>query len=895
MKPGKYRIGIRTHSEQDTVLSNEITVVKSSVEPATVTLSNPAISEVSGYYIKFRVGEGGSLDRTTSRITMVFPKGTQFPDSISASLVKLNGRPLSVDPQVHQPSGTISLITPIDIENLGEVSIDISSKAGIINTSAKGDQYVEIKTDFEPDPIKSKPFQIVRAGQKPQVIPPFTGQFASYKFSVDFPKTLNANDMIEILFPKEVTLPQFIKADAVLINGQACTLRPGIIGEERKVRVYAPTEIKPGSIMIEFTKDAKIKNPENPGTYQIKFSGQGVDGVFTTDPFDISIKKLTIDRIKITPVNAKEVASWELGGSLAYGTPLDAGDTITLTFPEGTIIPSALDGCVTLGGSPTKATGSGNVLSIEVPQKIDSGADFNIIISKDCGVKNPPTSSDTNIIKISTSKDPSGGVSEAFFIAPSLPVSTLLIVKPNGTDADGKTIWVDMKPDGEDGWFKTPPSIDFIVDSPTAKVKIWWNNATEKSIDWLIGQKLPIADQQRLDVLHWQAIDSYGNEPVRSFEFKIDTLSPTLTVTDPASKKKLTKTGKFTITGLADPSELLKYDDKTKSPYVVPGIFMKCDNVFDTQKVEVVQPKVLEMTENGAVLNSDAGVFKKDIVLPTEGVYAIKIWAEDQAGWQSSVITLEVTYDVTAPDVKMIYPVYGDIIPVGTEIEAKFESEITSTLYVGENKQIATLTQQLDDKRAIFSAYIKPTKKGENIIEVTASDASSNSKIFKFSIWATMELNLWIGQPTMIVNGTERVILLSSQIPVNSFPKPKNPKKDPDYTELNPNTYMAIRPVAERLFAKDIVYDNNTKKLTITQIVAGGNKRVIEMTVGRGNTTALVDGKKVSMSPTGKLYAINYNGSVLVPLRFVATALGAEVGYLQSEKKITITYPPQPK
>jgi hypothetical protein len=867
--PGKYRIGIRTHQEMDTVYSNEITVVKSQVEPATVTLTNAAINEVSGYNVKFRVGEGGSLDRTTSRITMVFPKGTVFPETMSTSSVKLNGRPLAVEPQMHQASGTVSLITPTDIENLGEVNIEFSPKAGIKNTYIKGEYRMVIKTDFEPDPVESKPFNIVRAGQRPVVNPPYTSQFASYKFSVDFPKTINPNDMIEIIFPKEVTLPQFIKADATLVNDTPCTLRPGIIQDERKIRVYAPMQIKPGTIMIEFTKDAKIKNPDNPGSYQIKFSGQGVDGVFTTDPYDIFVKKLSIDDVKVSPINAKINAAWELTGSLAYNGDLAVGDTMTLEFPEGTEIPSTLDGCVTVGGTPAVANGSDNILTITMPQKIVSGGEFKILISKSCQVRNPPVSGDSYVIKVTTSKDQTGGTSETFFIAPPIPVSTLLILKDSKkTDELGKVIWTKATPDGKDGWFKTPPSIDFTVDSPTAKIRIWWNDAESKAIDWEIGKPLGIADQQRMDILHWQALDSYGNEDVRSFEFKIDTNSPTLSLSH--NKKLTTKINKVTIAGLADPTELLKYEDKANSPFVVPDIFI------NGEKVDVVPPKVLEMTEAGPVFNADAGVFKKEFTLDREGTFKFEVWAEDQAGWVSPKQIVEVTYDKTPPEVKLVSPVYGDIYKIGQEVEVKVQSEISASIFI--NNTIANLQQQIDDNTAIFSAFVIVTARGENFFEVKASDPMGNAKTEKISIWGPITLNLWLDQKTLMNNGVRKVMVTA---PTSSSP--------PLPKELKNNTYMPIRDVAEVLFA-EVGWINETKTVTLKQSLPGGKTRLIELTIG--NTKAKIDGKEVLIDDKkGILYPAIVGGKTMLPVRFVSGAMGASIGYDDTQRMITIDYP----
>ncbi|NTU61796.1 MAG: copper amine oxidase N-terminal domain-containing protein, partial [Caldiserica bacterium] len=487
---------------------------------------------------------------------------------------------------------------------------------------------------------------------------------------------------------------------------------------------------------------------------------------------------------------------------------------------------------------------------------------------------------DNYTIKISTSKDPAGGASDPFFIAPSLPVSTLLILKPSTElDENDKPKWVKVVPDGKDGWFKIPPSIDFAVDSPTAKIKIWWNDATEKAIDWTIGKPLGIADQQRLDILHWQAIDAYGNEEVRSYEFKIDTNSPTISITEPSQKTVSLKTNKFNIVGLADPTELLKYEDKNNSPYVVPDVFI------NGEKIEVVQAKVEAMKDSGAILNPDAGVFRKEITLPKEGVYKFEVWAEDQAGWLSSKLTYTVTYDITAPEVKMLSPVYGDIYQVGEEVEVRFESELSASLFV--NNTIANVLEQIGEDKAIFSSFVKINNKGENVVEVKASDPAGNTKPTKFTIMGPTSINLWLGQTTMVTNGIERKQLPETQKPINTFPK------NSPYVKFNGNTFMAIRPVAEKLNAKEIAYDPSTKTVTITQTIAGGKKKVIELVINK--TTAKIDGKSVQIEKKGVLTPILNNGTTLLPLRFVGEALGAEVLYEATQKMISINYPPAPK
>jgi hypothetical protein len=92
------------------------------------------------------------------------------------------------------------------------------------------------------------------------------------------------------------------------------------------------------------------------------------------------------------------------------------------------------------------------------------------------------------------------------------------------------------------------------------------------------------------------------------------------------------------------------------------------------------------------------------------------------------------------------------------------------------------------------------------------------------------------------------------------------------------STYVPMRFVGERLGA-EIQWDGNLRKVTY---ILGSTR--VELIIG--NAEAIVNGKKTKMPGA----AVIVGGKTLVPVRFVAEALGAKVGYESATKTITIEY-----
>lgn len=91
------------------------------------------------------------------------------------------------------------------------------------------------------------------------------------------------------------------------------------------------------------------------------------------------------------------------------------------------------------------------------------------------------------------------------------------------------------------------------------------------------------------------------------------------------------------------------------------------------------------------------------------------------------------------------------------------------------------------------------------------------------------------------------------------------------------NTFVPMRAIFEKLGAT-VKWDQNTKTAT-----AAKGKTVVKLTIGK--TTATVNGKSVTLTAA----AITLNGNTMVPLRFIAEALGATIGWENATQTAIIT------
>jgi hypothetical protein len=179
------------------------------------------------------------------------------------------------------------------------------------------------------------------------------------------------------------------------------------------------------------------------------------------------------------------------------------------------------------------------------------------------------------------------------------------------------------------------------------------------------------------------------------------------------------------------------------------------------------------------------------------------------------------------------------------------------------------------DSNGKFTVAVK-LQLGNNTLKVVAEkDGLKTEKTI--SVFRFIQINLQLDNKTMSVNGIDQQ--LSSAPTSSSPPLPK---------DLSGSTYMPIRPVAEALYAT-IGWDGATQKVTISQKTPDGKNKNIELWIGKKQ--AKINGTDQWIDSKQKLYPANVGGKTMLPLRFTANSLGADVAYEPATKKITIKFP----
>jgi sugar lactone lactonase YvrE len=274
------------------------------------------------------------------------------------------------------------------------------------------------------------------------------------------------------------------------------------------------------------------------------------------------------------------------------------------------------------------------------------------------------------------------------------------------------------------------------------------------------------------------------------------------------------------------------------------------------------------LTINGRPVVVKADGSWEYIVKLREGKNTFVLIARDETGG-STGLKFNITRDSTPPEIGVT-----NIKDNGHTRNPFFELEG----WVDEKVQLTINDEPVEqDQYKEFRKALKLVK-GPNTITIKAVDQLGKTVEKTITIWLDSKtvLNLWLGQAKYTVDGKE--FKLATAPTSSSPPLPK---------EFAGNTFMPIREVAEALGAT-IAWDAAEKKVTITQSFEN-KSRVIELWIGKKK--AMIDQAEVRIDEKNKLYPVIIASKTLLPLRFVATALGAKVEYVAAEKKIVLTYP----
>jgi outer membrane protein assembly factor BamB len=438
--------------------------------------------------------------------------------------------------------------------------------------------------------------------------------------------------------------------------------------------------------------------------------------------------------------------------------------------------------------------------------------------------------------------------------------------------------------------------------------------------DGAFSAEIPL--KEGLNRLEFEAVDSKGAKAITIRIVFLDTKKPILQVslsegqeflmqpisfsgrTEPGSKLRVngepydvTESGEFevVIENLEDGNHTLKLVSTDKAGNVTS---MERNIVVDTKPLELnlktqspIFTKVPEVVVTGTTkpntrviaqieqamlgmaMSDDEGNFELKLTLKDEGEYNIRINAS--TGVKTGTKEILVIYDKTPPTIRCDLPtvvnqssltIYGFTDP---------DLEVTVTVGTTTRKVKADLNGKF---QASFTL-----KEGLNPVTMTTVDRAGNEG--KYTGFVKFEAKKEVQKVTIVLTLDKTAWTINGESQKALAVAPTATKLPAD---LKGNTYMPIKEVAQALFA-DVAWDGNEKKVTLTQKLPDGTTNIVELWINK--KTAKINGKEVPISSNGKLYPTIYNGKTLLPLRFVADALGCTVNYEASTKVITLTYP----
>lgn len=448
-----------------------------------------AINLPAQYLIHFRTSTlKPALIINSGIITVVFPAGTKLPGTISSGSIYISLNPMfgpggpdalvcppsppanwNIVSQPVQVSGQeVKIVTPIQIPPNSNVFVVFCQSANIINPPDAGLYTLQVKTSSQPNFGISRSYLIRSTITKPVVtpVPAVTNQIAEYtiRLKTGSQGALLANtDKIFIAFdgthfttPVANIAPSSLKVNGVYMNvyaniGTGPTLPPNVDNPPgwmiyRWLEIQTPLEIKESSeITIQILLPAGLTNPIVAGNYKVIAWTNKEPVAIDSEIFTIgdAISNVTIPPSYPNPKTAGSIAeyflSFTLGGSPVSGLSQALMSTISVTFPEGTKLPTSINPAdIKIGfGGPCTPTDSaippvtvdGQTIRFAVPITIPAASNVCIHFLKGAKIQNPETPGSYRIM-VKTSSQPIDAYSNYYTILSTSSIPKVIATPP---------------------------------------------------------------------------------------------------------------------------------------------------------------------------------------------------------------------------------------------------------------------------------------------------------------------------------------------------------------------------------------------------------------------------------------------------------------------------------
>ena len=410
--------------------SVRFTVASGKVKNVQVRVDPDTAGEVAEYYIFFETDECGLLE-PGDKIYIAFPVGTILPSYYHCSTISVNGATATYE--IRESSDRHkSPILIITVPNYFRSSTSIYVRICKVINPRGGSCYVlAVATSKQTQWVLSAPYSIRGSIITPPLVetnPDIAGEIAEYKIS--FKTSLSGRlsgcygSFIQVEFPVGTKMPSEILPEHILVNNvPSCPyIKPEISG--RTVKLFPQmVVIEDSEVVILFTLDAKIGNPEKPDDYQLAVWTSSDTIRVLSRSYKIRASSIEDVTVEVDRPYIQTPSAYTIRFKTGLVGRLGIGALITIYFPSSMTIPeNSRPGNIKINGVPTIKNPifqGKTIIRIPTPVEIEAKSQVEIVITEEFGLINPPDPR-RYYVEVQTAKEGTLVKSTEYVIGPSV-------------------------------------------------------------------------------------------------------------------------------------------------------------------------------------------------------------------------------------------------------------------------------------------------------------------------------------------------------------------------------------------------------------------------------------------------------------------------------------------
>lgn len=293
-QPGMYNIKVSTNKDTIPVLSS-VYIAGTSVSDLSISADPPVQGASAKYTVSFVTSSNSYLQRGVDSISIRFDPIFYIPLNIPNGSIVVND---VVCNDISVFSSEIVIKTPVSIGPNSRVTVVITADAGIFNPRDVDTARVFVHTSKDIVDVSASFRIVVSTISKPtlELSSYGVGEIVSLKISFNTGAggalTLGS-DTLTIILPTDFSVPVSIPESSVRVNGYAISY---ISRTGNRITIKTTISIPANSpVTITIDETANIKNPLNPGSYNvIAYTSRETTPVYSAPVKIVNLPKTTI-------------------------------------------------------------------------------------------------------------------------------------------------------------------------------------------------------------------------------------------------------------------------------------------------------------------------------------------------------------------------------------------------------------------------------------------------------------------------------------------------------------------------------------------------------------------------------------------------------------------------